>query len=199
MAAPDSLVNIGLYGGTFDPIHNGHLILAREAMEYLKLDRLIFIPNAISPHKTKIPPAPAQLRSQMVAAAIEGEPGFGIDLSELERSSPSYTIDTVLELKSRHRDAHFFYLIGEDNLHALRTWRQIDELELLVQFVVLSRSEEKIPHPYVTLSRRIDISATEIRERVANGRSIRYLVPEKVREIIERNQFYKEPPSPPRS
>lgn len=187
-------MKIGLYGGTFDPIHLGHLILAREALEYLKLERMIFVPAATSPHKTHRTSAPADMRGKMVAAAIEGEPRFMIDLGELQRSGPSYTIDTVLELKRRHPDAHFYYLIGEDNLHALHTWRQIEELNLLVNFVVLSRSDEKIPHPYVTLNRRVDISATEIRRRVANGESIRYFVPDKVLEIIEHNQLYKEPP-----
>ena len=187
-------MKIGLYGGTFDPIHHGHLILAREALEYLSLDRIIFVPAAISPHKTHRVSAPAELRGKMVAAAIEGEPQFMLDLGELQRAGPSYTIDTVLELKRRHPETAFYYLIGEDNLHALHTWRQIDELNLLVNFVVLSRSDEKVPHPYVTLNRRVDISATEIRRRVANGESIRYFVPDKVLAIIEHHQLYKEPP-----
>ena len=103
-------MKIGLYGGTFDPIHLGHVILAREALEYLKLERLIFVPAAISPHKTHRTSAPADLRGKMVAAAIEGEPRFMIDLGELQKPGPSYTIDTVMEMKRRHPEARFLLL-----------------------------------------------------------------------------------------
>lgn len=185
-------MKVGLYGGTFDPIHHGHLILAREALETLGLDRIVFIPNTISPHKTDYVAAPAEQRHAMVAAAIAGEPGFAVDDHEIRRDGISYTIDTLLHFKERWPDAEFFYLIGKDNLRELHTWRRIDEITLLAQLVVLSRSEPDAVHPYLTLSRRVDVSATEIRARVANGKSIRYLVPESVRTIIEQNQLYRE-------
>ncbi|SRR5581483_4227558 len=184
-------MRIGIYGGTFDPIHVGHLILARDAIEYLELNRVIFIPNTISPHKQHRTTAPANVRAEMVAAAIEHEPDFEMDDSELKRGGTSYTIDTVLLLKERFPDSDLFLLIGEDNLRELHTWRRIEELKLLSQFVVLNRSEEKTPHPFITLQRRIDISATEIRERIARGASIRYLVPDKVLAIIEREKLYQ--------
>lgn len=180
-------------GGTFDPIHMGHLILARDACEDLDLKKLIFIPNAVSPHKLAGKPAPPELRAAMVRAAIEGEPGFEADEVEILRGGPSYTIDTLLYLRTLHPEADLFYFIGEDNLAELHTWRRVDELQYLAQFVVMARAAESAPHPYITLrQRRVDISATEVRERIAKGQSIRYLVPDKVRHIIENHQLYRE-------
>ena len=185
-------MKLGFYGGTFDPIHHGHLILAREAVETLGLDRLYFIPNATSPHKTNTVAAPATLRAEMIRAAIENEPRFDLDDLELTRSGVSYTIDTVLSLRERFgAKATFFYLIGEDNVSSLASWRRIDELHHLATFVVLCRSEHPTPLPYVTIQRRIDISATEIRKRIANGQSIRYLVPDKVHDLIISNSLYR--------
>ena len=190
-------MRIGIMGGTFDPIHHGHLILARDARETLDLHRLIFVPNHISPHKLGGFAAPAQLRAAMVRAAIEGEHGFEIDEVEILRGGTSYAIDTVLHLRALHPEADLLYLIGEDNLPELHTWRRVDELHHLVHWVVMARGADGPPHPYITLhQRRIDISATDIRSRIAKGLSIRYLVPEKVREIIENHQLYREvPPS----
>ena len=190
-------MRIGIMGGTFDPIHNGHLILGRDASESLDLHKLIFIPNHRSPHKLGGFAAPAELRAAMVRAAIEGERGFEMDEAEMLRGGASYAIDTVLHLRTLHPEADFFYLIGEDNLAELHTWRRVDELHHLVQWVVMARGGDGPPHPYITLHQRlIDISATEVRTRIAKGQSIRYLVPDKVREIIEKHQLYREvPPS----
>lgn len=185
-------MKIGLFGGTFDPIHHGHLILAREAVEQLQLDRLIFIPNAISPHKLARATAPAGLRMEMVRAAISGEAKFDADDLEIKRGGPSYAVDTVEEMRGRYPDAEFVYLIGEDNTRELHTWRRFGELQLLVQFVILSRIESSGAHSFPVVKRNIDISATDIRKRVAKGASIRYLVPEKVLKIIEQNHLYKE-------
>jgi nicotinate-nucleotide adenylyltransferase len=190
-------MRIGLYGGTFDPIHHGHLILARDAIEFLELQRLIFIPNTLSPHKHGRRSAPAQARCEMVAAAIAGEPRFDLDDSELRRGGTSYTIDTVLQMHERFTSADFFYLIGEDNVPELHTWRRIEELMRLVQFVVLHRSAEPATHAFITLrQRRVDISATEIRRRIARRESVRYLVPEGVRAIIERENLYQTEANP---
>jgi nicotinate-nucleotide adenylyltransferase len=185
-------MKLGLYGGSFDPIHHGHLILARDAIEQLALDRVIFIPAAVSPHKLDRHPAPAEVRRAMVAAAIAGEPRFALDDSELHRAGPSFTIDTVEQMRARHPGAEFFYFIGADNIRALHTWRRIDELRELAQFVVFDRDASAAEHGFPTLDRRIDISATEIRQRVARGDSIRYLVPEPVNALIENHQLYKE-------
>ena len=181
---------IGLYGGTFSPIHHGHLILAREALERLHLDEVRFIPAALSPHKTDS--AAGDCRLEMLAAAVAGEAGFVADDIELRRPPPSYTIDTVTALRERFPDAHFYQLVGADNVAALRTWKRFDELQRLVQFVVLDRGGAEAEHPYPTVQRKVDISGSDIRNRVASGASIRYLVPAAVEEIIYARGLYKE-------
>jgi nicotinate-nucleotide adenylyltransferase len=187
------LKKIGIFGGTFDPVHHGHLILAREALEALALETVIFIPAAASPHKLDQKLATADLRLEMLRAAIESEPGFGFDPTELRRPSPSYAVDTVEILRQREPDAEFFYLIGEDNVDLLTTWHRFADLSKMVQFVVLVRSRVKTEHSYRTIRRHLDISATNIRNRVATGHSIRYLVPPAVEKIIRDRQLYREP------
>jgi nicotinate-nucleotide adenylyltransferase len=189
-------MRLALYGGSFDPVHFGHLTLARDALEELALERVIFIPAGLSPHKLASVPASAALRREMLAAAIADEPGFDLDDSELNAAGPSFTIDTVERVRAAYPDAQLFYLIGADNLRELHTWRRIEDLRRLVEFVVLGRGDA---HPqaaisFRTLPRRIDISATEIRQRVARGQSIRYLVPEPVRSLIATHHLYQDPP-----
>lgn len=184
---------IGIYGGTFDPIHHAHLILARDARETFALDEVIFIPAAISPHKLAWQPTAPAIRAEMVRAAIADVPGFTIDECELHRPGPSYTIDTVHALQAGRSAAEWFYFIGEDNVPLLETWHCFAELETLVRFVVMNRSSQPLAHRYPFLPRRIDISATEIRNRVASGRSLRYLVPMAVEELIKRHQLYRTP------
>ena len=187
------LKKIGIYGGTFDPIHHGHLILAREAVESLGLDQIIFVPAALSPYKMARAPTAQEIRVEMLQAAIEGEPQFTLDLCEIRRGGTSYTIDTVEEIQQREGNAEYFFLLGDDNLPQLETWHRFVELRELVQFVVLSRgtlAAEKASYPMI--HRQINISATEVRNRVATGRSIRYLVPPAVEEIIRRRQIYQE-------
>ncbi len=185
-------MKIGLYGGSFDPIHHGHLILAREAREQLGLERVLFIPAAHSPHKLASAPTPGEVRREMVEAALAGEPGFALEECDLRRVGPSFAIETVREVRGRWPDAEFFYLIGHDNVAKLHTWHLYEELRRAVQFVVFGRGEHDAPHDFPTIVRRVDISATEVRTRVARGQSIRYLVPQSVREIIERRRLYKE-------
>jgi nicotinate-nucleotide adenylyltransferase len=184
---------IGLYGGTFDPIHHGHLILARAAMESLGLSRVLFIPNFISPHKLDWTPAPPSLRLAMLAAAIAGEPRFEIDDCEIRRGGPSYTIDTVSLMKERFGDAGLYVLIGGDNTADLAAWHRIGELERMAKFVVFTRGSERPGPSHIEIDRRIEISSTEIRARSAAGESIRYLVPEAVLEIIREHDLYREP------
>jgi nicotinate-nucleotide adenylyltransferase len=189
-------MRLALYGGTFDPVHHGHLILARDALEELELDRVVFIPARLSPHKLATTPAPAEVRRAMLAAAIANEPAFVLDDSELGIEGPSYTIDTVERVRTAHPDATLFYLIGADNVRALHTWRRIDDLRRLVEFVVFGRhgKAQEGPGSFRTLTRRVDISATEIRQRVAHGQSIRYFVPEPVRSLIDAHHLYQDPP-----
>jgi len=185
------LRKIGIYGGTFDPIHHAHLILAREALEVLHLEKVIFIPAAISPFKAA-PAASAEMRLSMLKVAIEGEPRFSIDDCELRREPPSYTFDTVKEIRRREEKAEIYYLIGSDNLAGLPNWYRFKELEKMVQFIILDRTGNQISHSFPTVARKLDISATDIRKRVALGQSIRYLVPPAVEEIIDQGQLYRE-------
>jgi nicotinate-nucleotide adenylyltransferase len=185
------MARIGLFGGSFDPIHVGHLILAREAKEQLSLDRVIFIPAAISPHKLHRTLAPAEARLEMVRAAVGDEPGFEVDDCELRREGPSFTIDTVRLMKERNPGAALFYFIGEDNLEKLHTWREIEELRRLMQFVVLARNEGGVACEFPRVCRQIDVSSTEVRKRVARGQSIRYLLPASACEVIYRNGLYQ--------
>ncbi|MFN2476479.1 MAG: nicotinate-nucleotide adenylyltransferase [Chthoniobacterales bacterium] len=184
---------IGIYGGTFDPVHHAHLILAREALERLQLDEVIFVPAAMSPHKLDGTPTDSAARLAMLQAAIEGEPRFSVDEIELQRPPPSFTIDTIESYVGASADTEIHYLLGSDNLPRLHTWHRFAELERLVRFVVLNRGAKIVACPYEIVERQIDISATEIRNRVATGRSIRYLVPPAVEEIIRRRQLYTEP------
>jgi nicotinate-nucleotide adenylyltransferase len=186
------LNKIGIFGGTFDPIHHGHLILAREARETLDLNFVIFIPAAASPHKQGETLASGEVRLQMLRAAIDGETDFDCDAIELNRPPPSYAIDTMEVLRLRHQSSEFFYLIGEDNLPRLPTWHRFDELTRMVQFIVLNRTGMNSGSSYPMIRRHVDISATNIRNRVAAGRSIRYLVPPPVEEIIHNHQLYRE-------
>lgn len=184
------LQKIGIYGGTFDPIHLAHLILARDALEKFELEKIIFVPAAVSPDK-EAPAAPAELRLQMLGAAIGSEPHFEIDDCELRRPPPSYTIDTIEELQSKYSGAKFFLLVGDDNLAGLPHWRRFADLRKLASLIILRRAHTAIAHEYLKVEREIDISATEIRDRIAAGRSIHYLVPTTVEKIIHAQGLYQ--------
>ena len=181
---------IAIYGGTFDPIHHGHLIVAREALERLGAEEVIFIPARVSPLRKTAPVARDEIRLLMIQAAIENEHGFAVDDCELRRPPPSYTIDTVEQIRRREGDATIYCLVGEDNVDKLTKWRRFADLEKMVRFVVLDRTGQRPSHVYPVIRRKIDISATEIRKRVATGRSIRYFVPPAVEEIIRREKLY---------
>jgi nicotinate-nucleotide adenylyltransferase len=189
MPASASL-RLALYGGTFDPVHHGHLILARDAIEFLELDRIVFLPTGISPHKLGAPPTPPEVRRKLLESALEGEPRFELDDRELRREGPSYTIDTVEAITARLPGATLFYLIGSDNVAKLHTWHRYETLRQLVEFVVFPRGPVAASG-FKSIGRRLDISSTEIRERVAQGAPIRYLVPEPVRTLIDYHRLYR--------
>jgi len=171
-------------------------VLAREARELLGLDKIIFLPARISPHKLASPPTDGHRRAEMIAAAIVGEEGFELNTRELQREGVSSTVDTVREFLAEQPNVRFHYLIGEDSVGELHTWKDAEALVSLVQFVVLARGTGgtasvlgRCDVPVV--ARRIEISSTEIRRRVASGLSIRYLVPEAVAGIIARDGLYR--------
>ncbi|MBV8533904.1 MAG: nicotinate (nicotinamide) nucleotide adenylyltransferase [Verrucomicrobia bacterium] len=182
---------LALYGGSFDPIHHGHLILARQALEGLSLDRVIFVPAAESPFKPNHSSASAEDRLAMVKLAIENEPAFVVDALELNREPPSYTVHTAREYKARHPADTLFFLVGEDHVAALPQWNEFKELDRLVNFVLLSRSDLPLNVGYPVVRRRFDLSSTEIRNRVANNLPISYLVPENVLRYIYDRKLYR--------
>ena len=185
------MLRLGLYGGSFDPIHHGHLILARQALEDLSLDRIIFIPAAESPFKLNHSCASAADRFAMVQFAVEAEPAFLVDPLEIDRQAPSYTIDTARAYHAQHPGDRLFFLVGEDHVAALPKWNEFEELGRLVQFAILSRSDQPLKVGYPVVRRRFDLSSTEIRNRVANDLPISYLVPEKVLRYIQKRELYR--------
>jgi nicotinate-nucleotide adenylyltransferase len=193
-------MKIAIFGGTFDPIHHGHLILARQALEELNLDLVTFVPAAESPFKTNHQSTPARHRLEMVKLATANEPGFGVDSMEIDRGGTSFSIDTVLAIHQKFPGSELFFLVGEDNAGHLAKWHRFEELDKLVSFIVLSRTDKRLPKRYPVIRRHFEISATEIRNRVANRRQITYLVPEVVLRYIQDHNLYQgERLSAPRS
>jgi nicotinate-nucleotide adenylyltransferase len=184
-------MKIGIYGGTFDPVHHAHLILAREVAESFGLSKVIFVPALTSPDKSA-PIASGAARVEMLRAAVAGESLFEIDQCELQRPPPSYTIGTIELFQKKCPDSELFLLVGDDNVAGLPSWRRFSELEKMVTIVVLPRLKTEVKHKYATIKRRIDISATEIRERVAQRKPISYLVPPGVQQIIHAKSLYTE-------
>lgn len=185
---------IGVFGGSFDPIHHGHLLAAQAVVEALGLEELRFVPAREQPFKIGRHAAPAEARARMVSLAIAGEPRFRLESAELERSGPSYTVDTLRALHARRSDHEFALLVGADAARDLPTWHQAEALPALATIVVFARPGVPLPAlPWpvrgVTVP-AVDISATEIRRRVAEGRSIRYWVPDPVAECIAADRLY---------
>ncbi|HQC42000.1 MAG TPA: nicotinate (nicotinamide) nucleotide adenylyltransferase [Verrucomicrobiota bacterium] len=191
------MVRLGIYGGSFDPIHSAHLQVAEAACNYLKLDELYFVPAARSPFKEGQSTAPAALRLKWVQLALEGHPEWKIDSSELERGGISYTIETVKKYRKRFPDAELFYLIGMDNVPSLPKWKDAQELARLVEFAVVSRPGESfVPLPEVFRMHLIDnvfceTSSRGIRERIALGQSVEGLMPAAVREAVLASGCYR--------
>jgi nicotinate-nucleotide adenylyltransferase len=189
-------VRLGVFGGTFDPPHLGHLVAASQVAEELQLQRLLWVPAALHPFKRGRVAAEAGLRLEMTRAAVAGDPRFAVDALELERSGPSYTADTLAQLQAREPGAELYLLTGADNLRELHLWHRVDEVLRLARLVVLTRAGEGAPRAGGPAARevvvpRLDLSSTEIRRRVAAGECIRYLVPEAVRAVIEREGLYR--------
>lgn len=187
-------LRLGIYGGTFDPVHLGHLILAGDAREQLRLDAVLFVPCAQSPHKVGRQSASAKDRLSMLRAAVRGIPSFWVSRCEIDRPAPSYAIDTAQEIHEAFPRAELFWLIGADQLPKLTTWERYRELRRLVTFAVLERGDgpKRLPAGVIRLpeSRRVDISASEVRSRVKRKLPLIPLVPTAVAAYIERQNLY---------
>jgi nicotinate-nucleotide adenylyltransferase len=189
--------SIGLLGGSFDPVHHGHLIVARVAAESLALDELRFVPAREQPFKRGRHAAPAADRAAMLDLAVAGAPGFAVERSELDRPAPSYSVDTLLALRAREPEAKLTLLLGADAAAELEAWHRAAELPALARIVVFARPGAPVPvSPLIAAAvtvPAIEISATEIRRRVRTGRPIRYWVPDAVAEYVARHRLYLDP------
>jgi nicotinate-nucleotide adenylyltransferase len=187
---------LGLYGGSFDPVHCGHLLVAQAACEELALTRLYFIPAAQSPFKPGHAPAPAGERLRMLRLALAGRPNYEIDGQEIERGGTSFTIDTVRDYARRFPQAQLFYLIGADHVPTLPAWRESGELARCVEFVVIPRpGQPPVPLPSPFRGRELGgfplgVSSSQVRSRVRAGLAIEGLVPEAVAEAIRNSKLY---------
>lgn len=207
-------LSYGILGGTFNPIHMGHLIIAEEVREIFPLGKIIFIPCAHPPHKIGEDIAPADHRCQMIQLAIKDNPGFIISRLEIDRGGKSYSVETVKALQEIYGEkAEFYFIVGADAILEISTWKNFEELFRICQFIALTRpgysllpDDEQSPvglarklkidptlvrniHP--RRIRAIEISAREIRERIRQGKSIRYLVPQEVEKYIYTHRLYQ--------
>ncbi len=188
-------MNLGLFGGSFDPVHLGHLLVARAAREEAALDRIFFIPAAQSPFKPGSAPAPAAERTRLLRLALAGEAAAEVDEQEIARGGISYSIDTVRRYAARFAGASLFYLIGADQLPQLHLWREALEMARLVEFLIIPRPGEAPALPAGIRGRwlrgwPVGVSSSEIRARVKAGKSIAHLVPPAVAEAIHNNRLY---------
>jgi nicotinate-nucleotide adenylyltransferase len=197
---------VGILGGTFNPIHLGHLLIAQDAMEQLGLDRVKFIPSATPPHKTVDKLASERDRLRMIALAIRGNNRFEVDEIEIRRGGKSYSVETLTELQRHEPRANFYFIIGSDSLRELHLWREVQLLVTLCTFVTVPRPGFE-PKPVIdprldaATRRRLrqhvlrghacDIASRDIRARVASRRSIRYLVADAVHAYIRRRRLYQ--------
>ena len=190
---------VGIIGGSFDPIHNGHLISTLLAAEEFGLDEVIFIPNNIAPHKERDSYVTGQQRLAMVKASISETPLFSTSDCEIKRGGVSYTIDTVWNIKSKlPSSTKLYFIIGDDLIPELHTWQDADALIKAVQFIVMPRSRKRILNPYLKGSATflfssnpiIPLSSTMIRERIKNKKLITHLVPKVVIDYINENNLY---------
>ncbi|KRM43970.1 nicotinate-nucleotide adenylyltransferase [Lentilactobacillus parafarraginis] len=185
---------VGILGGTFNPVHNGHLIIADQVCSQLGLDQVYFMPDANPPHVDQKLAIDSRDRVAMVNAAIYGNPKFAIEMTEIFRGGVSYSYDTMLELTRRHPENQYYFIIGGDMVSYLPKWHRIDDLVKLVSFVGVKRDgytpASKYPIIWVDVP-YIDISSTLIRSKIRQHQSIRYLVPDAVLKYIKEHHLYE--------
>jgi nicotinate-nucleotide adenylyltransferase len=197
-------MRVAIFGGTFDPVHQGHMVIAEQVMGELGLDRVVFVPGGIPPHKeASSVRATAEDRYAMVEAAVEANERFSADRVEVDAGRPMHSVETVGILKAQSPEHEWFFVTGADEVSNLLSWKEPDRLLEEVVMVAATRPGydlSKLDHLEAGLRNfdrifpvectRVDISATGIRRRMLQGKSIRYLVPEKVWEIITRRRLY---------
>lgn len=201
----DNSKKVGIIGGTFDPIHMGHLIIAETARETYGLDEVLFIPSGLSYMKSNV--LDKKTRVTMTGIAIESNPHFALSTIEVDRDGNSYSYETIAELKKHHPNTEYYFIVGADSLFDMEKWKHPEKIfsECIVLAATRSGSTEeefRAQMQYLTEqygadirlipTASLDISSTDIRKKVTEGRSIQYLVPFKVKEYIEKNNIYKE-------
>ena len=199
-------MRIGVFGGTFDPIHYGHLLLAETCRETLRLDQVRFIPAASPPHKQDHQISDGHARADMLQLAVSGYTEFVVDRRELKRKGPSFTVDTLTEFSTEFPDAELYFLVGADSLRDLLTWREPERITQLATLVACNRPGLPVlDHDQIStwvgpeLSHRIetvqipgtDISASELRDRVRTNRSLRFLTPRAVEAFVIEHRLYR--------
>jgi nicotinate-nucleotide adenylyltransferase len=210
------LRRLGVLGGTFDPPHLGHLVIAEEARSVLGLDRVLFMPAASPPHKRVRAITPAATRVAMTRVAVRGNPAFEVSTIESRRRGPSYTVDTLRELKRLNPRTALTLILGEDSLRELGTWREPEQILTLARLAVARRTEAARSrrtaraHADASVARRLDgalagrvrwlatpliaISSTDLRARARRGRTLTYLVPAGVERYVRRHGLYRRRP-----
>ncbi|MBM4070749.1 MAG: nicotinate (nicotinamide) nucleotide adenylyltransferase [Planctomycetes bacterium] len=204
-------MRVGVFGGTFDPVHLGHLILAEQCREQAALDRVLFVPSARPPHKLDQDMTPFAQRVEMLALAIAGHAAFAIDELEKDRPGPSFTADTLRQLKEQDAHAQLFLMLGADALNDLPMWHGPQQIAALANLLVVARPGSVVPPPesiraklslplhaplaiQVVQSPGIDIASRDLRRRAAAGQSLRFLVPRAVEIYIQERRLYRTQP-----
>ncbi len=199
---------IGIFGGSFNPVHLGHLVMAQDALEHAGLHRVLWVPAAMPPHKPSMALAPAAHRLAMLRLAVEADRRFEVCADEVERGGISYTVDTVRRLRDRLPDAELHLIIGGDTLRELHTWRAIEEVLSLCRVITVARpgaslatletAQLRLPEPWparllanVVMGHLVEISSSDIRSRLARGQGIRYLVPDSVAAYSEAHSLFR--------
>ena len=189
-----TLMRIGLFGGTFNPVHQGHLLLAEGARAQLSLDQLLWIPANAPPHKPLEGNATPEERCRMVELAIAGHSAFELCRLELDRPGPSYTVETLRQLHRDQPGVTWYFIVGSDMVPELLQWRAAGEAMRLATFVAVSRPQAPAGSWPEGVRRleipTVDVSSSDIRQRVRDGRSVRYLVPDPVRDYIAAHHLY---------
>lgn len=199
------IMRLGIFGGTFDPVHYGHLLLAEASREQLKLDEVRFVPAATPPHKLDHEISDGQARADMLSLAVSGYPEFVVDRRELKRRGPSYSVDTLAEFAVEFPQAKLFFLIGADSLRDFLTWREPERITKLATLVACNRpglpelqNEQVVKWVGREIADRVltvqmpgtDISGSELRDRVRDGRSLRFLTPRAVQVFVIEHGLY---------
>ena len=186
---------VGIFGGTFDPPHIGHIVAAREVADAVELERVLWVPASIPPHKTHRVLTPGAVRRRMVEAAVESDPRFELCDVELERGGVSYTVDTLRSLAAEHPEWSLVLIVGADLVAGMSGWKEPEAIARLAELVVMSRGEPDQRGRVVAVT-RVDVSSSRVRRRVRERKAVRDMVETRVMSIIESERLYRDPGGP---